>query len=257
MVLAVTTDLSGCWTVIVAAGSGSRFDSTGQRRDSPGQRRDSTGQRRGGTGQRHGGTGQLRGAKQFQMVAGKPMLQWSIDAFAPVSDGVVVVVPADAVEAIQGRWSPTVPAGTLFSVVPGGSSRAESVRSGLAEIPETAGFVLVHDAARPAISSAVIGRVLEALTDGADSAIPVIPVTDTLRNVSGGAANRDQFVAVQTPQGFVRSVLIAAHASGNDATDDASLVDQSGGNVVHVQGDPANLKVTVASDLQLAEILLA
>jgi 2-C-methyl-D-erythritol 4-phosphate cytidylyltransferase len=98
-------------------------------------------------------------------------------------------------------------------------------------------------------------RVLAAVAAGADAAIPAVPVTDTLREVGGSAVDRGRFVAVQTPQAFRAVALRAAHADGGDATDDATLVERSGGRVVLVDGDPVNVKITTPNDLAVAELL--
>ena len=97
---------------------------------------------------------------------------------------------------------------------------------------------------------------MAALSEG-DAVVPVVPVTDTLRRRGGSAVDRSEFVAVQTPQGFVLASLLDAHQSCAEATDDASLIDAIGGTVAHVEGDPANLKITVPTDLEMAEVLLS
>ena len=102
----------------------------------------------------------------------------------------------------------------------------------------------------------MVGAVVAALADGAAGAVPVVPVTDTLRRVVGGHVDRNDYVAVQTPQGFDLPVLRRANESGLDATDDASLLDLLRIAVVHTPGDPANIKITVPHDLALAEALL-
>ena len=101
---------------------------------------------------------------------------------------------------------------------------------------------------------------IAAVRAGADGAVPGIPVADTLKRVDGervaGTVDRAQLVAVQTPQAFRASVLRAAHASGDDATDDAALVEVVGGRVMVVPGDPRNLKITDPADLVIAAALL-
>jgi 2-C-methyl-D-erythritol 4-phosphate cytidylyltransferase len=144
--------------------------------------------------------------------------------------------------------------GKVSACVPGGETRADSVRAGLAEVPEEAVVVLVHDAARPLLSEAVIERVLAPLSDGWDGAVPGVPVSDTLKRVGADGAvletvERDSLYAVQTPQAFPVDVLRRALASGVDATDCAGLVEASGGRVKVVPGDPQLLKVTTADDL--------
>lgn len=203
------------WTIIVAAGSGSRFGA----------------------------------AKQFAPLAGARVVDHSLTTAARHSDGVVVVMPPARSEPIDGVEGAVV--------VAGGATRSESVRCGLAAVPDDADVVLVHDAARPLASDALYERVVGAVTAGAAAAIPTIGVTDTIRRRSGGVVDRDELVAVQTPQGFSASALRAAHASGADATDDATLVERNGGDVVHVEGDPMNLKITDPDDLATAEQRLA
>jgi 2-C-methyl-D-erythritol 4-phosphate cytidylyltransferase len=99
-------------------------------------------------------------------------------------------------------------------------------------------------------------RVLTALQEGADAVVPVVPVTDTLRERAGATVDRDRFVAVQTPQGFRLDVLRRAHTDEAEGTDDASLVEAIGAKVVLVDGDPTNIKVTDASHLAMAELLV-
>ena len=142
----------------------------------------------------------------------------------------------------------------VHSCVSGGETRADSVRAGLAEVDDDALVVLVHDAARPLVSDAVIERVLAPLGDGWDGAVPGLVVSDTLKRVGadGGAEEtvaRDGLYAVQTPQAFPAEVLRRAAAGGADATDCAGLVEAAGGRVKVVEGDPQLLKVTTADDL--------
>ena len=100
-------------------------------------------------------------------------------------------------------------------------------------------------------------RVIQAVRDGADAAVPVIGLTDTIRRRDGGTADRHELVAVQTPQAFRAAALRAAHVSGADATDDATLVEAADGTVTMVAGDSRNLKITEPHDLALAEVLLS
>ena len=144
--------------------------------------------------------------------------------------------------------------GKVSACVAGGETRADSVRAGLAEVPEDAVVVLVHDAARPLLPEAVIERVLAPLSDGWDGAVPGVPVSDTLKRVGTDGAvletvERDSLYAVQTPQAFPADVLRRALAGGVDATDCAGLVEAAGGRVKVVPGDPQLLKVTTTDDL--------
>ena len=205
------------WTIVVAAGSGSRFGR----------------------------------AKQYERLGDRRVLDWALEAARAVSEGVVLVVPPES----AGRREAGVEA-----VVPGGSTRSESVRAGLAAVPGEADVVLVHDAARPLASIGLFEAVLVALAAGADAAIPGVPVANTVKRVKGkkvvGTVDRSDLVEVQTPQGFRAPALRAAHTDEPDATDDAALVEAAGGTVVVVAGDPSNLKLTHPSDLAVARALL-
>lgn len=194
-----------------------------------------------------GGSGARFGTrKQLSPLGPARVVDHAVASVQSHVAGTVLVVPEDLVgEDLPGDV-----------VVAGGATRSESVRCGLAALPPTARWVLVHDGARPLVPDAVVERVLHALAEGADAVVPVVPVTDSLRTVDGRPVDRTRFVAVQTPQGFRTEVLRAAHDAGGDATDDATLVDHRGGVVVQVAGDAGNLKITVPADLALAEVLL-
>ncbi|MFM7064555.1 MAG: 2-C-methyl-D-erythritol 4-phosphate cytidylyltransferase [Actinomycetes bacterium] len=216
--MAATNDLPSddVWAVVVAAGSGQRFG----------------------------------GAKQFAVLAGERILDRSVAACRSVCGGVVVVLSSDAL----GTPEAEVPGAD--AVVAGGATRSESVRQGLAAVPDSATLVLVHDAARPLVTPDVCARVVDALRAGATAVVPAVPVTDTVRTVAGDVLDRSQLRAVQTPQGFQRAALVAAHATRADATDDAGLMELLGEQVVLVDGDPDNLKITGPSDLAVAAALL-
>jgi 2-C-methyl-D-erythritol 4-phosphate cytidylyltransferase len=146
--------------------------------------------------------------------------------------------------------------------VPGGARRRDSVRAGLAALPDDADLVLVHDAARPLASARLVERVIAALADGHSAVVPGIPVRDTLKRVTDGRVaatlDRSDVVAVQTPQGFRVDVLRAAHAGDDDdATDDAALVERTGGTVAVVPGEEHNLKITYPGDLKIAAAVLS
>jgi len=207
------------WAIVLAAGSGSRFG----------------------------------GAipKQYEALAGRRVIDWSLDVARSTCDGVVLVVGGD-------RLDDREPA--VDAVVAGGAARSDSVRAGLDAVPPDAAIVVVHDGARPLATPALYHAVIDAVRSGADGAIPGVEVTDTIKRVNGGVVvetpDRASLVAVQTPQAFAASTLRAAHASGGDATDDAALVEAHGGRVVVVGGDPANIKITRRDDLARAERLL-
>lgn len=195
-----------------------------------------------------GGTGTRFGKpKQYESLGGRRVVDWSLEVARDVSDVVVLVVPAEH----AGE-----PESLADVVVAGGDSRSASVRAGLAAVPDGVGHVLVHDAARPVPLADMWRRVLAALEAGASAVVPVVPVTDTLRERDGATVDRTRLVAVQTPQGFTADVLRAAHAAGGDATDDAALAEAIGANVVLVDGDVRNIKITGPSDLALAEFFI-
>ena len=204
------------WAVIVAAGWGERFG----------------------------------GPKQFAELGGVRLVDHAVDTAAAACDAVVLVVP-DATE-----WQ----GADVEALVTGGKTRAESVRAGLRAVPATAEIVVVHDAARPLATAELFAAVIAAVRDGADGAVPGLAVADTLKRVDDvrvtATVDRVGLVAVQTPQAFAADMLRAAHASGGEATDDAALVEELGGTVVVVPGDPRNIKVTGPADLMIAAALL-
>ncbi len=161
---------------------------------------------------------------------------------------------------LDGGCTGVVVVGEVPDGVIGGARRRDSVLAGVGAIP-SAEHVLIHDAARPLASAALVRRVLEALKEGAVAVIPAVPVNDALKRVDGdlitGHVDRTGMVAVQTPQGFRLDILRAAHDSvPGDAHDDAQLVQAQGHNVRVVAGEIHNLKITYPEDLERAEALL-
>lgn len=202
-----------------------------------------------------GGSGTRFGQpKQFALLAGRPVVEWSVAATRAVAAGVVLVLPEGQLEQTYGA----------DLVVAGGSSRSGSVCRGLAAVPGDAAVVVVHDAARPLATPVLFSAVLAALDDGlAGGAVCAVPVADTLKRVDRpkgtvlGTVDRADLVAVQTPQAFRADVLRRAHAAGGEATDDAALVEAFGATVRVVAGDPVNVKLTTPADLAYAEHLVA
>jgi 2-C-methyl-D-erythritol 4-phosphate cytidylyltransferase len=169
-------------------------------------------------------------------------------------DAIVVAVPADWEEPAI-LLAEELSASKVVAAVHGGATRAESVRAALAEVPEDALVVLVHDAARPLLTEDVLERVLAPLSEGWDGVVPGLPIVDTVKTVSGeavsGTLSREKLVAVQTPQAFVASKLREAYSGDlSGATDCSSLVEARGGRVKWVEGDPRLLKVTTKADLE-------
>lgn len=205
------------------------------------------------------GLGERLGAarpKALVELAGQPLMQWSVDVLAamPAIERIVVALP-QGVEA---------PVGTIG--VRGGAVRSESVRLALAAVGP-GDPVLVHDAARPLLTTDLVEATLAAVEgDGVDAAIAAVPVIDTIKQADGErkvtrTLDRAGLWAVQTPQVFHRKALERALDVPGEtlaqATDDAWLVERMGGQVVLVAASKENLKVTTALDLDLAGLLLA
>ncbi|HEV2886438.1 MAG TPA: 2-C-methyl-D-erythritol 4-phosphate cytidylyltransferase [Jatrophihabitans sp.] len=212
------------------------------------------------------GSGQRLGAglpKALVPLHGRPLLSWALDAFVghPDIDSIVVVAPADVLSTVLGH------AGAQATVVAGGSSRQASVDLGLAALGPDVELVLVHDAARPLVDPSVISAVVAALRDGAQAVIPVLPVADTIKRVDQAGQvvatlDRAELRAVQTPQGFSRSVLLAAHRAAEQrspagVTDDAGLLEALGVPVRTVAGAEICFKITTPYDLRLAHAMAA
>ena len=195
-------------------------------------------------------------AKAFVMLAGRPMLEWSVEALrrVPAVSEIVVALPPGE-EAVSGTRG-----------VPGGAVRSASVRAALAAAGP-GDHVVVHDAARPLAAPALFERTLEEVEEeGIDGAIAAVPVTDTIKEVDDAVRvtrtlERARLWAVQTPQAFRRSTLERALEVPDDvlaaASDDAWLVERAGGRVHVVPGAEENLKITTAADLRAAELALA
>ncbi|MBI1407035.1 MAG: bifunctional 2-C-methyl-D-erythritol 4-phosphate cytidylyltransferase/2-C-methyl-D-erythritol 2,4-cyclodiphosphate synthase [Caulobacter sp.] len=197
-------------------------------------------------------------AKQWRLLAGRPVLQWSIEALdrAGAAMGVVVIPPGE-----EARARALLGDRPDWTLAVGGATRALSVQAGLkalmvpAETP-----VLVHDAARPLVDGRHVDALLKAL-ETADAALPALAVADTLRRVEDGktvTVPRDGLWRAQTPQAARRGRLEAAYArwSGpGEPTDDAAVVEADGGTVALTPGDPALMKLTYPEDFDMAELL--
>jgi 2-C-methyl-D-erythritol 4-phosphate cytidylyltransferase len=225
--LAGSGEVGATWALIAAAGSGERLEI-----DRP---------------------------KAFAALGGRPLLAESVDRLdrSELVDAIVVAAP-------PGWEEPSIllaeelAASKVVACVTGGATRAESVAAALAEVPDEALVVLVHDAARPLLDEALLERLLGPLGEGFDGVVPVLPVADTLKRVRDGTVvetvDRESLVAAQTPQAFLAPTLRRAFAIDvTGATDCASLVERVGGRVAVVDGDPRLLKVTTPADLALVE----
>ena len=209
-----------------------------------------------GKGERSGRTR----PKQYEALAGKPMLARSAEAFGdlPAHSTIIRVVIGPGQEAL---YAAALPGGA--APIEGGARRQDSVRLGLEALAKDApDFVLIHDAARPLVPPQVIENVLAALKAGAEGAVPMQPLADTLRRKDGESWTtiaRDNLYRAQTPQGFRFADILAAHRAhaAQDATDDVEIAALAGIKVEAVAGDESNLKVTTEKDFALAEKLLA
>ena len=206
-----------------------------------------------GRGERLGG----RRPKAFAKLRDRPLLAESLERLEASGwiDAIVIVAP-------RGWEEPSILVAEelactkVVACATGGETRAESVRAGVAEVAEEADVIVVHDAARPLLPEEVIERVLGALNQGWDGAVPGLPLADTVKRVQNAQVvetlPREELVAVQTPQAFLAPVLrdaLAGELAG--ATDCAALVEARGGRVTVVPGDQRLLKVTDQADLEL------
>ena len=201
--------------------------------------------------------------KAFAKLRDRPLLAESLERLdaSPWIEGIVAVAPPAWEEPVI-LLAEEVGAGKVTASVAGGVTRADSVAIGLAEVPDDAAIVLVHDAARPLLAPEVVERVVLGVEEGWDGAIPALPIGDTVKRMDGEAVgetlDRSGLVTVQTPQAFLGDVLRRAIDAGpRDATDCAGLVEAVGGRVRLVPGDPRLVKVTTDADLALVESLLA
>jgi 2-C-methyl-D-erythritol 4-phosphate cytidylyltransferase len=200
--------------------------------------------------------------KAFAPLAGRPLLAESLERLDASGwvDAIVVAAPPDWEEPVI-LLAEELVASKVSAVVTGGETRSDSVRAALAEVPGEALVVLVHDAARPLLQESVIERLLSALGEGFEGAVPGVPVADTVKRVHGGVVvetiDRSSLVAAQTPQVFTRTALAGAYEGDvASASDCASLVERAGGRIKVVEGDPLLVKVTTPTDLALVELLL-
>jgi 2-C-methyl-D-erythritol 4-phosphate cytidylyltransferase len=197
--------------------------------------------------------------KAFAALGGRPLLAESIERLdrSELVDAVVVAAP-------PGWEEPSIllaeelAASKVVACVTGGATRAQSVAAALFEVPLGALVVLVHDAARPLVTDAVVERLIGPLREGFDGAVPALPVADTLKRIRdrvvAETVDREGLVVAQTPQAFLAPSLRKAFGGQiAAATDCASLVERAGGRVAVVDGDPRLLKITTPADLALVE----
>lgn len=210
-----------------------------------------------------GGSGERAGSglsKQYRRLSGLPVIRRAIAALAAIDSVSPIQVVIGAGH--EQLYTTATDGLTLASPVLGGTTRQESVRRGLEALARSApDFVLIHDAARPLASRALIERVIAALQAGAGAAIPLLPITDSLkrREASGWSSLlREGIYRAQTPQGFRFAEIHSAHARFADrpVTDDMALAERAGIGITAVDGEERNMKITTAEDFALAERLI-
>ena len=204
------------------------------------------------------------GSKALVLLNGRTALARVLELFLAVDevDKVVVAAPEARLEEIRGEVAALAPAKPV-TVCPGGETRQQSVRAALTCLEGGCDWVLVHDAARPLASAALVGRVLAAARESG-AAFPGLPPRDAVKRVEGGrlveSLDRSRIVLAQTPQAFAYPLLLRAHFEAADSglvgDDDAQLVAASGHRVTVVEGEPANIKLTTQDDLELLEALI-
>jgi 2-C-methyl-D-erythritol 4-phosphate cytidylyltransferase len=194
--------------------------------------------------------------KAFARLRGRPLLAESLERLDASEwiESIVVAAPPDWEEPVI-LLAEELGCAKVAAAVTGGETRSDSVRAGVAEVPEDAAVIVVHDAARPLVPPEVVERLLIALNEGWDGVVPAVPIADTVKRVRGHEVvetlERSDLAAAQTPQAFVASILRTA--LGGDvagATDCAALVEAAAGRVRVVEGDPRLVKVTEPGDLE-------
>ena len=205
------------------------------------------------------GSGDRLGAaipKALVVINGKTLIQRAVESILPHVDEIIIAAPKDFELEISKLFSEN----KKIKVISGGEVRSKSVAAALSQVNEKADYILVHDAARCFASEAQTMRVMAALLSGDHAVVPGIEIVDTIKvidsnNFAEATPARSTLRAVQTPQGFSAQILHRAHESGNDATDDAALVEALGIAVRVIPGEPNAHKITTPADLEWAKRL--
>ena len=206
------------------------------------------------------GSGDRLGAsipKALVIINGKTLIQRAVESLLPHVEEVIIAAPKDFELEISGLFAEN----KKIKVIPGGEVRSKSVAAALSHVNENADYILVHDAARCFATQAQTLRVIHALLEGDHAVVPGIEVIDTIKvidsnNFAESTPSRSSLRAIQTPQGFSARILHRAHESGNDATDDAALVEALGIPVRVVAGELNAHKITTPADLEWAKRLV-
>ena len=204
------------------------------------------------------GSGERLGAtipKALVQLVGRTLVEHAVSSLAPVASQIIIAAPAGYEDQFSKLFGETV------DVVTGGSTRTQSVKAALARVHDDIEFILVHDAARSLASTDLANRIIAELINGEIAVIPGLAVIDTIKEVDPqgyvtGTPDRARLRAVQTPQGFDKTALVAAHESGIEATDDAALIESIGGKVKIIDGEVRALKITTKEDLVAAHRFL-
>ena len=205
-----------------------------------------------------GGSGERLGAKvpkALVQLAGKTLIEHAVANMAPVANQIIVAAPLGFEDQFQDLL------GSEVTVISGGQSRTLSVKNALAHVGNENDYILVHDAARALATVNLAIRVIDSLRAGEKAVIPGLEMMDTIKRVDADnyvtkTHPRSKLRAIQTPQGFARKVLIKAHSSSNDLTDDAGLVEERGVEVKVIPGEGRAMKITTMDDLAIAERIL-
>jgi 2-C-methyl-D-erythritol 4-phosphate cytidylyltransferase/2-C-methyl-D-erythritol 2,4-cyclodiphosphate synthase len=201
-----------------------------------------------------GGSGVRLGStlpKALVQIAGKTLVEHAVNRMAPIASQIIVAAPTGFEDEFRKLL------GDEITVVTGGITRTESVKAALKHVDATNDFVLVHDAARALAPTSLAMRVIDSLRAGEKAVIPGVAVSDTIKRIDKDnyvtkTPTRSKLRAIQTPQGFTRKVLIAAHKNKDEMSDDAGLVEERGVSVKVISGEPQALKITTPDDLALA-----
>jgi 2-C-methyl-D-erythritol 4-phosphate cytidylyltransferase/2-C-methyl-D-erythritol 2,4-cyclodiphosphate synthase len=205
-----------------------------------------------------GGSGERLGAKipkALVQLGGKTLIEHAVARMAPIANQIIVAAPAGYEESFQEIL------GSEVTVITGGLTRTLSVKKALPHVDKENEYILVHDAARALASTELAMRVIDSLRAGEKAVIPGLAVSDTIKRIDGDnyvtkTPTRSKLRAIQTPQGFTRKLLIKAHTSSDDVTDDAGLVEDRGVDVKVIAGEERALKITTMQDLSNAERML-